>query len=52
MSDVAWYDDISALPTSGAGAIAVLMGPNASITIDKLRFSHFDNEYDFYKPNL
>lgn len=28
MSDVAWYDDIAALPTSGSGAVAVLMGPN------------------------
>lgn len=43
MSDVAWYDDISALPTSGAGAIAVLMGPNANVTINKYRFSHFDD---------
>lgn len=52
MSDVAWYDSLAALPTAGAGAVAILMGPNPLIQIEPFRFSYFDDEYDFYKPNL
>ena len=52
MSDVAWYDDLSAQPTSGSGAVAVLMGPNANLIFERNRYSFFDDQYDFYKPNL
>lgn len=52
MSDVAVYDDIRAIPTSGAGAIAILLGPDPYLELEISRFSHFDDAYDFYKPNL
>lgn len=52
MSDVAVYDNVNAEPTGGAGAIAILLGPNPIITLERERFSFFDDEYDFYKPNM
>ena len=52
MSDVAVYDSLAAKPTGGAGAVAILLGPNPIIELDSTRFSHFDDKYDFYKPNL
>ena len=52
MSDVAVYDSLSAEPTSGAGAVAILLGPNPHIILEEERFSQFDDYYDFYKPNL
>lgn len=52
MSDVAVYDTLAAEPTSGVGAVAILMGPNPKIILESFRFSHFDDMYDFYKPNL
>ena len=52
MSDVAVYDDVRAIPTSGAGAVAILLGPDPYIELEEHRFSHFDDAYDFYKPNL
>ena len=52
MADVAVYNTIAAQPTGGAGAIAILLGPNPSVVIEPLRASHFSDVYDFYKPNL
>jgi hydroxymethylglutaryl-CoA synthase len=40
------------LQKGGAGATAILLGPNAPILIENIRGSHFENAYDFYKPNL
>ena len=52
MSDIAVYSKPAAQPTSGAGAIALLLGPNPVITISSLRTSIFQNAYDFYKPEM
>ena len=52
MSDIAVYSKKEAQPTSGAGAIAILIGPNPVLCIDPIRASHFMNAYDFYKPEL
>lgn len=51
--DNAVYAAGSARPTGGAGAIAMLVGPNAPLTFDRgLRASCMRHNYDFYKPNL
>ncbi|EFX64744.1 hypothetical protein DAPPUDRAFT_304262 [Daphnia pulex] len=41
-----------ARPTGGAGAVAMLIGPNAPLTFNKIQSSHMVNVYDFYKPDL
>lgn len=33
-ADIAVYGDKSARPTGGAGAVAILLGPNAPLVID------------------
>jgi hydroxymethylglutaryl-CoA synthase len=50
-TDIAVYPKGNARPTGGAGCIAMLVGPNASLVIDSVRSSYMDNTYDFYKPN-
>lgn len=51
--DIAVYAKGSARPTGGAGAVAMLVGPNAPIVFDRgLRASHMKHAYDFYKPDL
>lgn len=50
-SDVAAYPKGNARPTGGVGAIAMVIGPNASIVFDKVRSSYMEHQYDFYKPN-
>lgn len=51
--DIAVYARGNARPTGGAGAVAMLIGPNAPLTFEQgLRASHMQHMYDFYKPNL
>ncbi|GBG24740.1 Hydroxymethylglutaryl-CoA synthase [Hondaea fermentalgiana] len=51
--DIAVYEKGPARPTGGAGVVALLVGPNAPLTFEnKLRSSHFEDAYDFYKPFL
>lgn len=51
--DIAVYAEGSARPTGGCGAVAMLVGPNAPIVFDrKLRASHFEQAWDFFKPNM
>jgi len=50
--DIAVYEKGPARPAGGAGAVAMLIGPNARMTIDPIRSTFIDNQYDFYKPNL
>lgn len=50
-SDLAVYEKGPARCTGGAGAIAMLIGPKAKVTIYKERCSFMDHRYDFYKPN-
>ncbi|RWS22650.1 hydroxymethylglutaryl-CoA synthase: cytoplasmic-like isoform X2 [Leptotrombidium deliense] len=52
-ADIALYNKGRARPTSGAGAIAMLIGPNAPLMIESpLRSTHMSHAYDFYKPEL
>lgn len=44
------YEKGPARPTGGAGAVALLIGPDAPIVIDGLRSTYMDHQYDFYKP--
>ncbi|CAH1772639.1 unnamed protein product [Owenia fusiformis] len=51
--DIAVYASGSARPTGGAGAIAMLVGPNAPIVLERgLRGTHMQHAYDFYKPDM
>ena len=51
--DVAVYSHGAARPTGGAGAAAILVGPNAPVVIQPgLRGSFFQHAYDFYKADL
>lgn len=52
-TDSAVYAEGPARPTGGAAAVAMLIGPNAPISLEsKLRGTHMSHVYDFYKPNL
>uniref|UniRef100_A0AC34F593 Hydroxymethylglutaryl-CoA synthase n=1 Tax=Panagrolaimus sp. ES5 TaxID=591445 RepID=A0AC34F593_9BILA len=51
MADIAVYEKGSARCTGGAGAIALLIGPNAPIVMERgLRSFHMSDKKDFYKP--
>ncbi|XP_059615668.1 hydroxymethylglutaryl-CoA synthase 1 [Phlebotomus argentipes] len=51
--DIAVYAKGSARPTGGAGAVAMLVGPNAPLVLDRgLRAIYMKHAYDFYKPDL
>lgn len=51
--DIALYAKGNARPTGGAGAVAMLIGPNAPIVVEPgLRGSYMQHAYDFYKPDL
>jgi len=50
--DIAEYAPGPARPTGGAGAIAMLIGPNAVISLQRGRSSFMKDTYDFYKPYL
>lgn len=49
-ADLAVYEDGPARCTGGAGAVALLIGPNGKIIFDKERSSFMNHVYDFYKP--
>lgn len=51
--DIAVYEPGPARPTGGAGVVAMLIGPDAPISVEPgLRASYMEDAYDFYKPNL
>ncbi|MCL4125248.1 UNVERIFIED_CONTAM: hypothetical protein GTU68_009410, partial [Idotea baltica] len=51
--DIAVYAKGSARPTGGAGAVAMLVGPNAPLVVERgVRSSYMKHVYDFYKPDL
>eukprot|EP01114_Cavostelium_apophysatum_P015149 TRINITY_DN406_c0_g1_i1.p1 TRINITY_DN406_c0_g1~~TRINITY_DN406_c0_g1_i1.p1 ORF type:complete len:495 (-),score=146.51 TRINITY_DN406_c0_g1_i1:65-1549(-) len=51
--DIAVYAEGVARPTGGAGVVAMLIGDNAPIVMERgLRSSYFEHAWDFYKPNL
>ncbi|KAH8233786.1 hypothetical protein KR026_012450 [Drosophila bipectinata] len=52
-ADIAVYAKGAARPTGGAGAVAMLVGPDAPLVFDRgLRATHMEHAYDFYKPDL
>lgn len=52
-ADIAVYAKGSARPTGGAGAVAMLIGPNAPLVFDRgVRSVYMRHAYDFYKPDL
>ena len=47
------YAEGSARPMGGPATVAMLIGPNASISFEsKYRASHMTHVYDLYKPHL
>ncbi|KAI9738971.1 MAG: 3-hydroxy-3-methylglutaryl coenzyme A synthase [Claussenomyces sp. TS43310] len=51
--DIALYAKGNARPTGGAGAVAMLVGPNAPLVLEPgLRGTYMQHTYDFYKPDL
>ncbi|KAI8368194.1 hydroxymethylglutaryl-CoA synthase [Radiomyces spectabilis] len=51
--DLALYASGAARPTSGAGVVAMLIGKNAPIVVERgLRSTHMEHAYDFYKPDM
>ena len=51
--DIAVYAAGPARPSGGAGAVAMLIGPNAPLVLDRgVRSSHMEHVYDFYKPDM
>ncbi|KAK5982270.1 3-hydroxy-3-methylglutaryl coenzyme A synthase [Trichostrongylus colubriformis] len=51
LADIAVYEPGPARSTGGAGAIAVLITPNAPIVFDRgLRATYIASSWDFYKP--
>eukprot|EP00475_Leptophrys_vorax_P043868 TRINITY_DN8588_c0_g1_i1.p1 TRINITY_DN8588_c0_g1~~TRINITY_DN8588_c0_g1_i1.p1 ORF type:complete len:493 (-),score=23.63 TRINITY_DN8588_c0_g1_i1:67-1545(-) len=52
-ADSAVYAEGPARPTGGAGAVAMLVGPDAPLAFEAgLAASHASHVYDFYKPKL
>ena len=52
-ADIAVYAEGNARPTGGAGAVAMIVGPNAALVFERgLRANHSQHVYDFYKPNM
>lgn len=52
-ADIAVYASGNARCTGGAGAIAMLVGPNAPLVIERgVRSCHMSHAYDFYKPDM
>ncbi|CAN3501295.1 hydroxymethylglutaryl-CoA synthase [Diutina catenulata] len=50
--DIAIYAEGAARPTGGAGAIAMLIGPDAPLVFESTRGSFMEHAYDFYKPDF
>ena len=48
--DIAVYEKGPARPTSGGGAVAMLIGPDAPLAFSGLRCTHAAEVWDFYKP--
>jgi len=50
--DIAVYAEGPARPAGGAGACAILIGPNAPVVFEPTHGTYMANTYDFYKPQL
>lgn len=52
-ADSAVYAEGAARPTGGAGAVAMLIGPDAPLVMERsFSATHMAHVYDFYKPDL
>ncbi|KAF6804905.1 Hydroxymethylglutaryl-CoA synthase 1 [Colletotrichum sojae] len=52
-SDIAIYGEASSRPTGGAGCVAMLIGPDAALSlVPRLRGTFMTHAYDFYKPDM
>ncbi|KAL1726133.1 hydroxymethylglutaryl-coenzyme A synthase C-terminal domain-containing protein, partial [Schizophyllum commune] len=51
-ADIAVYAAGPARPAGGAGAVAMLVGPDAPVVFEPAHGTYMSNLYDFYKPNL
>ncbi|KII85933.1 hypothetical protein PLICRDRAFT_144667 [Plicaturopsis crispa FD-325 SS-3] len=52
VGDIAIYAEGAARPAGGAGAAAILIGPNAPVVFEPIHGNYMANTYDFYKPKL
>ncbi|KAF9263084.1 hydroxymethylglutaryl-CoA synthase [Marasmius fiardii PR-910] len=50
--DIAVYAEGPARPAGGAGAVALLIGPNAPVVFEPIHGTYMTDTYDFYKPDL
>ncbi|KAJ6602865.1 hydroxymethylglutaryl-coenzyme A synthase C terminal-domain-containing protein [Mycena vulgaris] len=50
--DIAIYAKGAARPAGGAGACAMLVGPNAPVVFEPVHGTYMADTSDFYKPNL
>lgn len=50
--DIAIYAEGAARPTGGAGAVALLIGPDAPVVFENVHGSYMEHAYDFYKPDF
>ncbi|KAJ7504263.1 hydroxymethylglutaryl-coenzyme A synthase N terminal-domain-containing protein [Mycena galericulata] len=50
--DIAIYATGSARPAGGAGAVAMLIGPNSPVVFEPIHGTYMADTYDFYKPNF
>ncbi|KAJ7781978.1 hydroxymethylglutaryl-coenzyme A synthase N terminal-domain-containing protein [Mycena maculata] len=50
--DIAIYAKGAARPAGGAGACAMLIGPDAPVVFEPIHGTYMADTYDFYKPNL
>ncbi|KAJ7475504.1 hydroxymethylglutaryl-coenzyme A synthase N terminal-domain-containing protein [Mycena galericulata] len=50
--DIAIYAKGAARPAGGAGAVAMLIGPNAPVVFQPIHGTYMADTYDFCKPNL
>jgi len=51
-SDIALYREASSRPTGGAGCVAMLVGPDAVLSLEpSLKGTFMTHAYDFYKPD-
>ncbi|KAF9008307.1 hydroxymethylglutaryl-coenzyme A synthase N terminal-domain-containing protein [Cyathus striatus] len=52
VADIAVYAEGAARPAGGAGAVAMLIGPDAPIVFEPIHGNYMANTYDFCKPQL
>ena len=45
------FVDYFCFTKGGAGAVAMLIGPDAPIVVNPIRATYMEHAYDFYKPD-